>query len=169
MCPRDIAIVNSAYGKPQLLKTEGDLQFNLSHSQELVFFAFIRGRRIGIDIEKIREIPNVAQIVRRFFSLKDREDFFKLSSEDQKVDFFNKWTRMEASLKAIGQGLHFSLDEKPFSQKKFEEETLEAGEEWSFYNLNPGPDYRGALVVEGRKHRLVTQWFRFETQSIPLI
>lgn len=94
-------------GKPGIAnKYDGmPLDFNLSYSKDIVLYAFIRKREVGIDIEYIRPIPEMAQIVESYFSTNEKEKFFGLSEERRKEYFFELWTKKEAFLKATGIGL----------------------------------------------------------------
>jgi len=59
-------------------------------------------------VERIRPIPDVEQLVARFFL--PRNAAFRALPEGQRpVAFFNLWTRKEAWLKAIGEGIASSL------------------------------------------------------------
>jgi 4'-phosphopantetheinyl transferase len=56
MLPETLAFTTNSFGKPTL-SGHGDqqlLSFNLSHSGEVILFAFALRRKIGIDVEKIR-------------------------------------------------------------------------------------------------------------------
>lgn len=68
-------------GKPALAGplSEGGLQFNLSHSADLLVVVVARGRAVGVDVEKIQK--------------------------GRSLGFLLKWTRREALLKGIGVGL----------------------------------------------------------------
>jgi 4'-phosphopantetheinyl transferase len=93
--------------KPALCEWCGgtEIQFNLSHSAGVGLFAFARYLQVGIDIEYIREIPEMEDIVQRFFSEREKAAFGSLPGLWKKEAFFNGWTRKEAFVKAIGGGL----------------------------------------------------------------
>lgn len=61
--PRQVDIRSSPHGKPCLAGKdgEGSLQFNLSHSDGVAAYAFIIGKSIGVDIEKIHEFPEMEE------------------------------------------------------------------------------------------------------------
>ncbi|MEM7571970.1 MAG: 4'-phosphopantetheinyl transferase superfamily protein [Bacteroidota bacterium] len=86
-----------------------NLDFNISHTEELVVCAFCLNDRVGIDIEKEKPI-NLAEFQRVFTP----EEFQLLSKQkDHHPLFFNLWTRKEAVMKADGRGFH--LDPADFS------------------------------------------------------
>ena len=67
--PQQIHLSQTEYGKPFCVNSsEDDLRFNLSYSGNLVIYAFANGRDAGVDLEQIREIPEVNGIVASIFS-----------------------------------------------------------------------------------------------------
>ena len=78
--------------------------------------------------------------------------------EKKKRDaFFNGWTRKEAFLKAIGQGLSYSLNNVEVSLLPEEPAKFIAihdnqnnKDEWSLYNLDIKSDYAAALALKGK-------------------
>jgi len=110
--PSRLQFCNGKNGKPSLVDTLGSesIRFNSSKSNGVALFAFTRGREIGVDIEHIRDIPEMEQIAERFFSVKENAAFHTLPQSKKKEAFFNCWTRKEAFIKAIGEGLYCHLD-----------------------------------------------------------
>jgi 4'-phosphopantetheinyl transferase len=98
-------------GKPALADTsgKGTILFNMSDSEGLALYAFTRGHDIGIDIECIRDIPEMYQIIEGFFSEKEKAILNGFAIGEKKETFFRYWTRKEAILKATGQGLLMPL------------------------------------------------------------
>jgi 4'-phosphopantetheinyl transferase len=144
-------------GKPTLAEICGSrvLCFNLSYSDELVLYAFTYDRQIGVDIERIRSNCEVDQIVARFFTPHEDAVFHQLLSSQKHEAFCRCWTRKEAYLKAIGDGLTRPLNQIEVSLSLAEPARLlriqgDVGEEsrWSLYDLMPTPGYVAALVVE---------------------
>ena len=111
--PRDIQFAYSAHGKPALAPDFGNRRvcFNVAHSGERVVLGFTRGRRIGIDIERIRHDFDTGEIAERFFSIAERECLRQLQLEQQCEAFFRCWTRKEAFVKATGDGLSLPLSQ----------------------------------------------------------
>jgi 4'-phosphopantetheinyl transferase len=103
--PQEIEISIGLQGKPQVT----GLEFNLSHSGDLVAYA-ISDRPVGIDIERVRSM-DLSGIIQRFFAPSEFAAWQKLSSADQELAFFRTWTVKEAYLKAIGTGLYTPLSE----------------------------------------------------------
>lgn len=144
-------------GKPFLappLDASG-LQFNLSNSDERALVGFIRGTEVGVDIEYLKPMPDCEQISERFFSESEREVLRSIPFPAKEETFFNCWTRKEAYLKAVGEGLAAPLDSfdvtlAPGAPPRML--TLKGDAEraarWFFHHLRPAPDYIGAVAVE---------------------
>jgi len=161
--PQQLQFEYSSTGKPFLSNSNGsiDLSFNLSHSGDFALFAFCRGARIGIDIERIRPIEDIEQIAERNFSNKEFKELKSLNGDMRLHSFFNCWTRKEAFIKAIGEGLSFPLQEFDVSVKPDEPakllslhgNQLEAAR-WSMIDLQPTNNYAAALVVENTRYSI---------------
>jgi 4'-phosphopantetheinyl transferase len=57
-----------------------------------------------VDIERIREIPEMLAIAKRYFLDSEYREIVMLSSAFQIKAFFDMWTATEARLKATGEG-----------------------------------------------------------------
>jgi 4'-phosphopantetheinyl transferase len=157
MKPSLITFQCKPHGKPYLTEgiTESDLRFNISHSHDRALFAFTKGREIGVDIEWIDAKPAEEQIAERFFSPEEVRVLRALPPAQQAQAFFLCWTRKEAFVKARGEGLSIPLDQfavslEPGQPARFlwiQRDPAET-QKWSLRNLNPGPGYAAALVVE---------------------
>ena len=99
-------------GKPRLAGgfAESDLRFNVSHCGDVALYAFSSGREIGVDVEAVRELRDADGVAARFFSCRENEAYLALDPRDRPLGFFHCWTRKEAFVKALGDGLHFPLD-----------------------------------------------------------
>jgi 4'-phosphopantetheinyl transferase len=99
--PRELPIIEGEHGKPAL--DGGEIEFNASHSGDLVALAFARETPVGIDVERRRTMHDPLGIARRFFSEAELE--FVESAEDIAAAFFIVWTAKEAIVKASGKGI----------------------------------------------------------------
>jgi 4'-phosphopantetheinyl transferase len=141
--PRAIEISIGVQGKPQVT----GLEFNLSHSGELVAYA-ISNRAVGIDIERVRSI-DLAGIIERFFAPSEFAAWQKLPPADQELAFFRTWTVKEAYLKALGTGLHTPLSEVEVTIDQDSPVILQAPnlENWKLHPIpakipsHPQPEY----------------------------
>jgi 4'-phosphopantetheinyl transferase len=133
----------------------------LSHSNELALCVIAWEREVGIDVEFIRDDVSLFDIAARFFSKKEVAVLRALPVSAQTPAFFNCWTRKEAYLKAIGEGLSYPLNQfevalapnEPAALLRVENNPQEVSR-WSFRELMCGLDYAATVVVEGRDWRL---------------
>ncbi|PYR24182.1 MAG: hypothetical protein DMF92_23165 [Acidobacteria bacterium] len=107
--PESLRFASGGRGKPRLVGPGIDLRFNLSHAGERALIAITSGREVGVDIEKERPIE-VFELARRFFSPPESSELQNIAASDQIPAFFRCWTRKEAFIKALGDGLAFPLD-----------------------------------------------------------
>jgi 4'-phosphopantetheinyl transferase len=156
--PEDVRFSYGPRGKPFLAPPldAGRLFFNLSNSNELALVGFLRGVEIGVDVEHLRPMPDCEQIAERFFSESERAVLRGIPRPVKEEAFFNCWTRKEAYLKAVGEGLAAPLDSFAVTLAPGEPPrmlTLEgdAGRaaRWFFHHLRPAEGYLGAVAVEG--------------------
>ncbi|WP_158505847.1 4'-phosphopantetheinyl transferase superfamily protein [Geminocystis sp. NIES-3708] len=115
--PEKIYLKYNSKGKPELDTLLFDIQFNLSHKNNYIIYSFSK-HTIGIDLEKIDHKTKVEKIAERFFC-KNEFDYLKQLDLREKEDYFFKlWTKKEAYLKAIGEGLSGGLDSICFFNNK---------------------------------------------------
>lgn len=100
-------------GKPSLRMSGTrvpEINFNLAHANGQVVYAFALNRRLGIDLERIRDDFPIIEIAKRFFSSQEIDQLLELPADQRRDAFFLGWTRKEAYIKARGEGLHIELD-----------------------------------------------------------
>jgi 4'-phosphopantetheinyl transferase len=163
--PERVVFTYGPRGKPFLGPEMGApaLQFNLSNSNELAVVGFVLGPEIGVDLEYLRPMPDCEQIAERFFSHSEREVLRGIPAAGKEEAFFNCWTRKEAYLKAVGEGLAAPLDSFDVTLASGEpprmlalEGNAERAACWSFHHLRPADDYLGAVAIEGGSWKLET-------------
>lgn len=155
--PRDLSFRYGPRGKPELAggREGSGLRFNLSHSNGCALYAVSRGRDIGIDIEHVRPLDDMMSLALRTFSVKENAALLSLPEEERRKGFYDCWTRKEAFIKSIGEGLSFPLHEfdvsllpgegpRPIFISGYVDESR-----WTLYSLEPDPAYAAAIVVEG--------------------
>lgn len=153
--PRALAFQYNNHGKPALANMSGEpsLCFNVSHSGELALYAITRKREVGVDIEYIRPFEDAEDIVKRFFSSREKVEFGTLPERIKNQAFFACWTRKEAYIKARGEGLSYPLSN--FSVSMIPDEPAGLVEikgdksRWSLKTILPGAGYVAAVAVEG--------------------
>lgn len=149
--PREISFCYSGHGKPGL--SESPLEFNVSHTEGMAVFGFTRGRRIGVDLERIRGDFQLDEVAERFFSAAERSALADLPAGERHTAFFRVWTRKEAYIKARGEGLSHPLDQFDVSvddRARLTATRPDASEahRWQLENLSIGPEFAAAAAVE---------------------
>ena len=119
-------------------------------------YAFACGREIGVDVEYLQPVPDAEQLARRFFSSSEYASLRRLPGSQQLEAFFNCWTRKEAYLKALGDGLSHPLDQFQVSLMPDEPARLlkvdgcpEETARWHMTSFVPASGYVAAVVVDG--------------------
>lgn len=95
--------------KPVLKNQSAILHFNLTHSHDMALVAVSNFFEVGVDIERIRQLNDMENIVNRNFSLEEQKALFALPAEERCRSFYEFWTRKEAVIKANGKGLSIGL------------------------------------------------------------
>jgi len=144
-------------GKPFLLN-DPTLHFNLSNSGEYVVIAISRHGEVGIDLEKIRPLNDLEDLVEKNFSPKEKEYITKIHAE-KLIRFFKLWTLKESFLKAIGEGMRLTPDNLEFSinNGRFSLHSLRGFfefEDWRFHNLNISNEYLGSLAHHAKPQQI---------------
>ncbi|MCH8318662.1 MAG: 4'-phosphopantetheinyl transferase superfamily protein, partial [Bacteroidetes bacterium] len=141
---------------------------------------FCRDQEVGIDIEKIRNLPDLNELIEKNFTSSEivyiKRNVFqrrghvtsplknKKNERDMLKRFFQFWTIKEAYLKAIGEGMRLSPDKLEFA--------IESGniklrsvkgifeqEDWLFKEVAPGDNYVGTLAYKGSQGKLKIKEF----------
>ena len=65
----DVQLTLDRLGKPVIASpSEPPIHFNISHSGDYVLFALARDRRVGVDVEQLRETKDLNEIAARYLS-----------------------------------------------------------------------------------------------------
>ncbi len=155
--PRLVNFRNGSNGKPEL---DGHpslvhFSFNLSHSHNLVLFAFSKFSNLGVDLEHIRPIRDFQQIVNYYFHHNERAAFQSSPLCKRQEKFFDCWTRKEAFVKATGEGLSRPLNsfstsigsEKEGSIFDIDGDGIKAAN-WNLLSFRPAQGYVGAVAFK---------------------
>jgi len=149
--PRQINFRYGPRGKPYLASDHG-LEFNMSDAGELIAYAFRLIEPVGVDIERIRpDVPGEG-IAQRYFHPREAEALAQLPAELRVQAFFRCWTRKEAFVKAIGEGIRFGLHRFAVPVEPGSGVLLETPfpddqpERWRIFEFTPGEGYMGAVV-----------------------
>jgi len=165
LSPADVVLVRDAKGKPLLAASNGapSLCFNTSHSAHWAVVAVAHNRAVGVDVEKIRRLPDIYSVAQRFFSPGEIAVLDRLDGHERLVAFFNCWTRKEAYIKARGEGLSMPLDAFDVSLAPGEPAALLRNHvdetdvaRWEMRSIPVAAGYVAAMVVEGHEWKLKT-------------
>ena len=156
--PAQIEFVYGEYGKPKLKDSVNhkNIFFNVTHSNELVLYAFSPCPWIGIDIEYVRHINRTIDMAKRFFHLKEYHLLESLPSNKRTEVFYKLWTCKEAYLKATGQGLAGLEDVEIIDRDNkqiivvHEDAKSIALNNWCLYKIKPENGYCGAIAIKGQ-------------------
>lgn len=148
--PAEIRFRYGERGKPYLAPNQ-QLFFNLSHSADLAAIAISRDFEVGVDIERLRPVRR--DLPKRYFSPREAMALDALEGDAWQIAFFRCWTRKEAFIKALGEGMRQPL--KSFSVTLSEQPRLEwladdanAPQNWTFFDVAPAAGFIGAVAVK---------------------
>jgi 4'-phosphopantetheinyl transferase len=127
-------------------------------------------RELGVDIEQHRRMADLEQIARHFFSEGEIRDLLSVNGADRQTAFYQCWTRKEAFVKAIGEGLsiplhNFRVSLLPDEPASLVEIPAKHDRLWTMYDVAPCDGYSAAIVVEGEPLHL-NRWSVTEAEWI---
>lgn len=128
--PLDFA--RAEHGKPYLPAVP-KLKFNLSHSHEMALVAVARDIEVGVDVEWLRPLEECMTIAERFFPPSEAAALAEVPAGEREMEFFRRWTRIEAKLKARGIGLYGA--------------GLELDGDWSVLPVDVGAEYTASVAA----------------------
>jgi 4'-phosphopantetheinyl transferase len=154
--PENLQFNFNMYGKPYLI--DHDIHFNISHSKDMVLFAFNRHNPVGVDIEYSAKKYDIKNIAKNFFSEKEYQLLKNLDALAGNRLFYDMWTAKESYIKAIGMGLSFNLADIEFSLGAdnslyfaTNSHTIHPIGAWHLHQLHIFKDYAAALMIKGKK------------------
>jgi len=148
--PADIQFGIVAMGKPTLSKPNHiGLQFNTTHSGNLVIIAVTAKREVGVDVEVVRHVPRALQVSKRCFSEDEHRTLSALPPEELDRAFLSIWVRREGTAKARGDGVWRGLA----SYKNGANEAK--AREYTVRSLDLGSEFVGVVVARGEDWRVV--------------
>jgi 4'-phosphopantetheinyl transferase len=109
--PASLRFASAPNGKPHLVEEDEPtrVRFNLSHSGERALIAVTLDREVGVDVEAERSFDDLMEVARRFFSTGEVAALAALAPAARPAAFFRCWTRKEAFVKAVGDGLRYPI------------------------------------------------------------
>ena len=159
--PASVQFRYGPHGKPQVVSGE-HVDFSASDTAGLAMFAFARECELGLDVEKIRPMPDAARIANAYFTAEEAASLASTPADESA--FFRYWVCKEAYVKATGEGLIRPLNEFGLTFQRGDSVVLEpvSGEEdratgWTLQLLKPPAGYAAALAYRGGR-RAVAAW-----------
>lgn len=140
---------HGAQGKPEL--ASGALHFSMAHSCDLVVWAISGTGPIGVDVEYVRS--GVEQDLDALLSSRARRLLRALPRPARCRAFFQGWTRLEAYVKARGEGLESGLGIFDAFLASGHPLVLQPSGDpqhqgrWCIHDVSPRPGYVGAVAV----------------------
>jgi 4'-phosphopantetheinyl transferase len=162
VAPETVSFSYGPKGKPALIGAACSLSFNVSNSGEIAVYVFTRGCEIGVDVEHRRRAVEIEHIAQRFFAPREVNTLLALPEDSRHDAFFNCWTRKEAYIKAVGDGLSVPLDSfevtlrpgDPARMIALNRSEAEAAR-WTMHAFTPDPEYTGAIAYRDPERPLV--------------
>ena len=149
--PQAIAFAYGPFGKPSLAAPvgRGPIHFNLAHCDEVALFAVTGAGDVGVDVERIRAIPDWEDIAAACFPDSERGWLRSLPEGERAAAFMGCWTQLEAKLKALGWGwVGPSIRLEPSKTPAF-----------SIHEVESEPGYAAALALSRSGCRVVRRLF----------
>jgi len=149
--PKGLRFERGERGKPSL-RGEPELQYNLSDSGELGLLAVSRSGPVGVDVELPRRVASLEAIARRFFAPQELQALLEYAPDQRPLAFRRIWTRKEAYLKALGEGIAgglagFVVSADADARLLSVADPEQARRGWRLFGLDPGGQADAALVA----------------------
>lgn len=142
--PFDFKFNSNHYQKPHIFRPKTTIEYNTSISSNRFVVAFCHRHSIGVDVEIIRNLKGLNQMLSEYFTIHEADWIFSQPENKIEAAFFNIWAKKEALVKAIGKGLDIELNRfNVLSNKPF----VYGNNEWHITPLTLFDDCVGALAV----------------------
>lgn len=151
----DLRFEYGRYGKPALPGIPFD--FNLSHTGDLALLAVSAAGPVGVDVEQIRPSSSLERLACRVLAPAEREQLFRLPESERPRAFFLAWTRKEALVKMLGEGVFSGLRRLQVTLLPGEPARVVAydpadsghdPQRWRLHDLRPMPAVAAAVAVD---------------------
>jgi 4'-phosphopantetheinyl transferase len=150
--PAQLRFLRHAHGKPYLPDFP-DFAFNLSHTADRMAVVISHGCRVGIDIETCNPRTNLAALAAKCFGMEEKTYWQALPETEQLFSFYRFWTRKEAFVKAVGQGLSLGLQRcviDPANPERLLSIPPSCGtiDDWSLFDIDVDDSICGAVAID---------------------
>lgn len=116
VAPGEVAIRALPGHRPELDPSSG-VCFSTSASGDAIVVAVAHGRRVGVDIERLRDVDDPVGVACALFTEGEIAAIRSLPPDARSLAFLDTWTRKESYVKAIGEGLRVPLDQFDVSER----------------------------------------------------
>ncbi|HWC98901.1 MAG TPA: 4'-phosphopantetheinyl transferase superfamily protein [Candidatus Sulfopaludibacter sp.] len=140
----DLRFAITERGKP-FLATAPELKFNLARSKSMALVAASLNIDVGADIERLHPLTDYMGIAERFLPPAAAAEFAAVFQPDPEREFFRRWTRTEAMLKATGEGLYGA--------------GREVEGEWTVAEIDAGARYAAAVAAPSPGLQVIAHTF----------
>lgn len=162
--PETIEFGRHSRGKPFVAGVQNAIgvHFNFSHTANVGLVGVALKRPLGIDVEQHRNDTDMELIARRQFAPSEQARLMSLPAAQRRAAFYECWTRKEAYLKAIGDGIagglqgfevSFLISEAPALLRT--KEGTEECKRWIVIPVDAGADHSAACIVERPVERVL--------------
>jgi len=150
-----LTFARTHHGKPYLIpRANGpNLEFSVSRSSDCCMLAVQLDHSIGIDVEKVRDLPQAIDIVQSYFTPAESKALSALRGAARRDAFFALWTHKEATVKGLGISLathlgriEFDLDPIGRLRLVARDGDQSVAQKWSVVRLDPGPGHVAAVA-----------------------
>jgi 4'-phosphopantetheinyl transferase len=139
-------------GRPVLDPAWG-LEFSTSNDDGLAVIAIAVGRRVGVDVERFRELDDALDLAAGYLHPSELASLRSRPAGARSRAFLELWTRKEALVKALGGGLSIPLDTFDASTEGAADVVhligAPGGASWTILALAGLPSHVGSIAVEG--------------------
>lgn len=155
--PQDWTFSTGPHGRPAISAAQAlpPLEFNISHSADVVMLGITSNRALGIDVENVEAREADIDGLDRYFAPEESAGLLSLPASARRRRFFDLWTLKESYIKARGMGLAIPLDhfrfELPGEQGlmlRMKAELDDSPQRWRLWQLPLRPHYLAAICAE---------------------
>jgi 4'-phosphopantetheinyl transferase len=142
------------YDKPKLVfsQSELELDFNISHTEELVVAVISAAGNVGIDIEDMQTNRNWHALGKKYFSAHENQDIERKPAHIKPELSLKLWITKEAAIKAQGQTISRGMADiktiHRWSEKKmYEAKGTHQNTEWQVFGITPLEHHYGSIAL----------------------
>ncbi len=149
--PEAVELRMTPLGRPFLDRAWG-IDFSTSHDDGLAVIAVTSGRRVGLDVERLRSLDDALDLARTSMTAREVALLEGQPASVRARGFLELWTRKEAVAKALGVGLWMSFSEFDCSDADpmgvCHPTGVPGGDAWSIIPLDGWGTHLGYVAIE---------------------